>query len=360
MNYRHVYMCIIAHAKKEMGLGLRPKNKKDKKNFPNQYFEFHHILPKSLFPNWTKRQSNLVALTAREHFFCHQLLIKIYPCGKMACALFKMMPNIAKYRSSKDYEKIRKQAALLLLGENSPFYGKHHTDEAKQKNAEWHKMHKYAKEIYDKIHEKNKGKKRTEETKKRMSDSMKAFYEDETEEERILRIEKTKQATREAMSKPEVRAKTLAGLNSIEAKAKMKAASAAYWADPENHKKHSEACIGRKLSEETKRKISETQKKRTPEEIAEIQQRIRNSRLKNQAYQEKLRLNAEKRKQQAAAAKKRKEERHKLALQHAEEYNNLRLEQAKDSKLKWWNNGIMNTRGEFPPDETWVRGKLKK
>lgn len=68
MNYKLVYMRIVSHAKKEMNLGLRPRNSWEKKEFPNQYFEFHHILPKSLFPNWIKRKSNIVALTAREHF----------------------------------------------------------------------------------------------------------------------------------------------------------------------------------------------------------------------------------------------------------------------------------------------------
>ena len=46
MNYRHIYMLIIEHAKKETFLGLRPKNRSQKKNFSNQYFEFHHILQK--------------------------------------------------------------------------------------------------------------------------------------------------------------------------------------------------------------------------------------------------------------------------------------------------------------------------
>lgn len=88
MNYRHVYMLIIEHAKKEAKLGLRPRNQQQKKNFPNQYFEVHHILPKSLFPLWVKRKSNIVPLTAREHFFCHQLLTKIYPTMSMVYALF--------------------------------------------------------------------------------------------------------------------------------------------------------------------------------------------------------------------------------------------------------------------------------
>lgn len=111
MNYRHVYMEIIFHVKQEMKLGLRPKNRYYKsKNFSNQYFEFHHILPRSLFPNWSKKESNIVALTAREHFFCHQLLAKIYPNSfEMKSAIWRMICRVKGLKiSPKQYEKIRK------------------------------------------------------------------------------------------------------------------------------------------------------------------------------------------------------------------------------------------------------------
>ena len=87
MNYRKVYMRIVSHAKSEQQKGLRPRTKNCKKGFEKQYFEFHHVLPRSLFPNWIKRKSNIVPLTAREHFFCHQLLTKIYPHSSMWRAL---------------------------------------------------------------------------------------------------------------------------------------------------------------------------------------------------------------------------------------------------------------------------------
>lgn len=41
------------------------------------YTETHHIVPKSL--GGTNKKSNLVKLTAREHFICHALLAEIYP-----------------------------------------------------------------------------------------------------------------------------------------------------------------------------------------------------------------------------------------------------------------------------------------
>lgn len=165
-------MKIIFNAIKETKQSLRPLPYKSRqKAFSEKYFEFHHILPKSLFPNWAKRASNMVALTAREHFFCHQLLTKIYPSSKMACAILKMMHNVEKYIGSRDYERIRKRCGKLLESENNPFYGKSHSEETRRKNAEWHHLHPYSKDVYDKIHEKNKGQHRTPEQRKRQSEA---------------------------------------------------------------------------------------------------------------------------------------------------------------------------------------------
>ncbi len=134
MNYRKIYMQIICKAKNEMLLGLRPVKSNQRKNFPNQYFEFHHILPKSLFPNWTKRESNIVPLTAREHFFCHQLLWKIYKNHSMICALWHLINRI-NYKentrieiTSREYERIKIEFSKThskQQKENSSNFGKH-------------------------------------------------------------------------------------------------------------------------------------------------------------------------------------------------------------------------------------------
>lgn len=116
MNHRHVYMKIINHAKLEMKNGFRPKSPSEKRHkFLNQYFEFHHILPRSLYPKWSNRKSNLIALTAREHFFCHLLLVKIYPTYEMWGALFRMSKDGRgdKKITSREYEIIRKEFSKL-------------------------------------------------------------------------------------------------------------------------------------------------------------------------------------------------------------------------------------------------------
>lgn len=99
MNYRHIYMLIIERAKSEEKSGLRKK-------YNGEYYERHHILPKSLFPLWAKEKRNIVLLTFREHFFCHQLLTKIYPGPSMYAALSYMSAH--KKCNSRQYEICRK------------------------------------------------------------------------------------------------------------------------------------------------------------------------------------------------------------------------------------------------------------
>lgn len=113
MNYRRVYALIISRAKQEEKSGLREKGN-------GNYYEAHHILPRSLFPLWTKRKSNIVLLTAREHFFCHQLLTKIYPTPQMFLALWAFIhrPNTdikEGYKiTSREYEKLKMQYSSYM------------------------------------------------------------------------------------------------------------------------------------------------------------------------------------------------------------------------------------------------------
>lgn len=131
MNYRHIYMSIIAHAKSEEKLGIRIKNN-------GTYYEAHHILPKSLFQNWAKRKSNMVLLTAREHFFCHQLLTKIWPSSQMNYALiaFIIRPNADYKITSREYERIKVLNSNLM---KEKMTGKHNSEEHKRKIAEANK-----------------------------------------------------------------------------------------------------------------------------------------------------------------------------------------------------------------------------
>lgn len=76
------------------------------------YVEKHHILPKSLFPDYAKCKWNIVKLSARQHFIAHILLYKMFKYntegyGKMlrALSLFKTDKRQSKYFNSKLYEE---------------------------------------------------------------------------------------------------------------------------------------------------------------------------------------------------------------------------------------------------------------
>lgn len=178
MNYRHVYMLIIEHAKKEVELGLRPKNRYFKKNFSNQYFEFHHILPKSLFSLWSKRKSNIIPLTAREHFFCHQLLTKIYNTSEMRSALY-LLVNINKHNklTSKQYEKLKIERTKDISIKLKHYIKteEHCRNISKSRKGAKNSIPRSA-EYRMKISKLHKGKKKPESAVNKMKRSLKEYY----------------------------------------------------------------------------------------------------------------------------------------------------------------------------------------
>ncbi len=88
------------------------------------YYEQHHILPKSL--GGSNDKSNIVLLTAKEHYIAHLLLYKHYKSigGKefrsMAFALVSMSANNKKFKrkilSSRQYANIKEAAILSRKG----------------------------------------------------------------------------------------------------------------------------------------------------------------------------------------------------------------------------------------------------
>lgn len=118
MNYSRIYDSIIGNAKGKSYDG---------------YTEKHHIIPRSL--GGSNDPSNLVILSAREHFICHYLLIKIHKNNqsnfyKMIKALAMMLcssQNQIRYSPSRKYEIIRneysKAQSLNQLGSNNSQFG---------------------------------------------------------------------------------------------------------------------------------------------------------------------------------------------------------------------------------------------
>lgn len=132
MNYKQNYLYYINYVKtlnRTKGEGI--------------YYEEHHIIPKSLGGSDSK--SNLVLLTAREHFLAHYLLCKITEDDKdshykMVCAMnlllsFKNTTTIQLTERTNTYnkcsryyarikEKYAKELSLAKQGSHNPNKGK--------------------------------------------------------------------------------------------------------------------------------------------------------------------------------------------------------------------------------------------
>jgi hypothetical protein len=99
-KYTHWYYQIIHQA--TVSANVRTKG----------YYERHHIIPKSL--GGTHRKENLVKLTAREHYVCHQLLARMTEGAhqrKMAYALWIInnKNTQGKQLTSRQYAALRTQ-----------------------------------------------------------------------------------------------------------------------------------------------------------------------------------------------------------------------------------------------------------
>jgi hypothetical protein len=131
MEYKKIYDQIIKRAKNRHLEG---------------YKEQHHILPKSL--GGDNNHSNLVYLTAKEHFLCHRLLCEIYPNNpKLLYALWLMAIGKKRWKqndpyniSSRTYETLKhklsdyKKANFILSERSKKLIGKKNSKKVIQYN----------------------------------------------------------------------------------------------------------------------------------------------------------------------------------------------------------------------------------
>ena len=114
LHYTRIYASIVLRAQPERAERLTLKKQ-------GKYFESHHIVPRSL--GGKDSVNNMALLTAREHFICHWLLVKIYPIysaerKKMVLALWRMQSHNEchdeRYINSRVYEYLRTEFAKCI------------------------------------------------------------------------------------------------------------------------------------------------------------------------------------------------------------------------------------------------------
>lgn len=136
----------------------------EKKTCEN-YVERHHLLPKSIFPEFIKTKENIVCLTAREHFVAHLLLTKCtttHFSHKMTLAIQKILfGNDQLYiKSSHLYEQLKIKISEACSIRTSLYWSKLSKEERSvsrsKGNDHWHHRNrgtKALKEIGKKISE---------------------------------------------------------------------------------------------------------------------------------------------------------------------------------------------------------------
>jgi hypothetical protein len=155
MDYKKIYDKIIERAKNRILIG---------------YCEKHHIIPKCVGGKDVK--TNIVTLTAREHFICHWLLHNIFPNNIKLSRAFTMMclvksGNQNRYIPSSriiEYSKI--EHSRIFSGENNPKYWKGKI--GGPVSGENHPMKKYP-NLRNQISKKLTGHLVSEETKNKIS-----------------------------------------------------------------------------------------------------------------------------------------------------------------------------------------------
>jgi hypothetical protein len=169
MNYEKIYNDIISKAKAE-----------DRKKIKGEvYYELHHIIPKCM--GGTNDKSNVILLTAKEHYICHRLLCEIYPVNRnLRYAIWMMINGSSRNNnryspSSRIYTQLREYNATIPRSEETR---KKISNSSKgNPKSELHKI-QISNSSKGKIHseetkKKMSGKIRSNETKKKMSESAK-------------------------------------------------------------------------------------------------------------------------------------------------------------------------------------------
>jgi len=127
MEYKRIHDLIIERAKTRVLDG---------------YGENHHIIPKCL--GGDDDISNIVKLTAREHFIIHKLLSEIYPENTSLFRAYWLMANKVKSSiqernygvGNREYERLRIEFSKVnseSMKGNKYWEGRTHTEESKKK-----------------------------------------------------------------------------------------------------------------------------------------------------------------------------------------------------------------------------------
>lgn len=139
-------------------------NSRGRFNCGDEYHERHHVVPKCM--GGTNEENNLIDLYAREHFIAHKLLAEENPDNRKIVIALHCMATMYNDKHERykiipeEYEQIRIAHSKSLIGSNNFWYGKHPTDETRNKMREsWDYDKHFTEEARRKMSENRKGEK---------------------------------------------------------------------------------------------------------------------------------------------------------------------------------------------------------
>ena len=272
MDYKRIYDDL-------MGSRLLIKEDRIKLKKMGEYFESHHIIPKSMGGLGDVRKpkdANIVLLTGREHYIAHALLFLIYRNREMAIA-FRLMCTIKKVGkrnyviSSRMYEFIRQEVSRLghspehkekirqsLLG-NTINLGRKISSETKERLRQVNLGRKHSPETKEKLRKSHTGKKLSPEHKEKLRQANLGRKMSPESREKMRQARLGKKHSFEHVKN--VRQANLGRKMSPETKEKIRQAQLGKKHSPEAKNKIGQASLGRKLSPESIKKSTETRKR---------------------------------------------------------------------------------------------------
>lgn len=241
----------------------------------NVYSELHHIIPRSVKGNNAK--TNLVKLTAREHFICHWLLVKMFTGSNRA----KMVYALRNMRAENKYHKRYSTKITARVYEHFKIeFTKYHKENMTGR--------RHSAESLLKMSKAQKGRTFTNETKLKMAVAAKQKppISNKTRQ-KLSEASKGRQRSPEAMAK--FIAKRKGHIVSEETRQKIRDTLKARYADgslvasEETRKKRSEAGKGRIISEEHKAILRKPRSTETKQKMA-VAAKIREAKKKESGY----------------------------------------------------------------------------
>lgn len=156
--------------------------------------EVHHILPRSMFPEYIKALWNLVKISHRDHYKAHEILPQIVINDNHKTSMLRawyMMCSMTngEYIDSVKYEELRldfsRRQSARFSGEKHPQFGKPRSQTTKRKLSIACLGRKDSLETVERKRAKSLGRTHSQESRKKMSESMSGLPKSEAHKKKL-------------------------------------------------------------------------------------------------------------------------------------------------------------------------------